>query len=741
MKRWAVPFGRLFLYQRGRVAALALLLLLAALVGLVDADRGNGAGARLAGVVASPPAAVRQWLFDGYQHLFPRVRAANPVAVVAIDENSLKTIGQWPWPRDKLAQLIDAIAAFQPAAIGLDIYMPEPDQTSPEQVAMRLHAQGSTAAAEVLRQLPSHDSRLAQALQAAPTVMGAAGFGFETLTTSDGMRSVKVAVQGSSALPYVHRFSYVLASLPQLQSAAHGQALVSVDESAVVRRIPLVSAVRDELVPSLAMEMLRVASGSEAVEVAVGGHGVQSVRVAELEVPTQSAGDIWLHFASTDSRDARNLSATAVLAGRVDPDALQHKLVLIGLTGLGLNDRRVTPLGENVAGIEIQAQILESLLGGRMLLRPWWMPWVELGLLLVLGGLMVWLVPNALRRSAGVDVHRPRRVGWWVSGVSLAMLAAGCWMFAGPGWLFDGANMSIAFAGVLASLVSSSTLEVERDNRRLALEQQHLREEAARVAGEMEAARRIQLGSLPNAQRAFPGETRFSIDALIEPAREVGGDLYDFFMIDGRRLYFLIGDVSGKGVPASLFMAVTQALTRSFAVRLAGGPAEIVSAANRDLSRQNVETLFVTLLLGVLDVESGVLELVSAGHDAPWRLGADGALEQMATASTAGGPPLCMVDDFAYQVYRVQLRAGDRLCMVTDGITEAADASGQLFGGVRLRESLASLPRQPSSEAITARVREDVGIFVSGAEASDDLAVLVLHWIGPPPAPAGLSAG
>lgn len=738
MNQLTALFGRAFLYQRGRVAAAAFLLFFAGLVGLGEAitEAGPASTARpeWIRVLAVPAASVRQLLFDAYQRAFPRVRQAQTVAIVGIDEDSLKAVGQWPWPRNKLAELIDAITVFGPLAIGLDIYMPEADQTSPERVATNLGSAAPELGA-ALRMLPGHDARLARALAQSPSVLGAAGFGFQTLSTSAGMRTWPVLAQGADPLPFVRRFPFVLASLPELQTAAQGQALVSIEEAAVVRRIPLVAAVGDLLVPSLAMEMLRVASGSSAIEVAVDSHGLRSVSVADLTVATQSGGDVWLHFApEMQGIEAhRNVSAATLLGGQVEGEALAGKLVLIGLTGSGLNDRRVTPLGESVAGIEIQAQLLESLLDGRFLLRPWWMKWLELGVLLGIGALMVWHVPNALRGQAGGRARPPRRVGWWVSAVGASLIATGFALFYLTGWLFDGATMSIGFAGLLASLVSSTTLEVESDNRRLALEKQELREQAARLAGEMEAARRIQLGSLPDASRAFPGERRFAIDALIEPAREVGGDLYDFFMIDQRRLCFLIGDVSGKGVPASLFMAVTKALSRSFATRLAGGPAEIVSAANLDLSRENVETLFVTMLLGVLDVDTGALELVNAGHDGPWRLGADGSLRQIVTQAAQGGPPLCVVDDFSYQVHRLQLAPGDRLCMVTDGITEAMDGAGQLFGGNRLREALATLAPAASVNDISAQVRHDVGLFVGYAEPSDDLAILVVHWKGAPP--------
>lgn len=735
MNRWIALVGRAFLYQRGRVAAAALLLFLAGILGLGEAASDGALPVRTETTVlralSLPSTALRQFLFDLYQRAMPRQRQAQTVAIVGIDEKSLKQVGQWPWPRDRLAELIDAIQAMRPLAIGLDIYMPEADQTSPEQVAR--HLTGAPAPlAQGLRELPTHDARLARSLAASPSVLGAAGFGFETQSTTAGMRTRPVVTTGADPRPHLRHYPFVLASLPELQAAARGQALVSVDEAAVIRRIPLVATLGEAVVPSLAMEMLRVASDSSAIEVAADRQGVRSVQVADLSVATQAGGDVWLHFApQAQGASHRNIPAVDLLEGRVNPESVTDKLVLIGLTGSGLNDRRVTPLGESVAGIEIQAQLMESMLDGRFLLRPWWMRWLELAMTLFIGAVMIARVPDALHGQSVAAGSRPRRVGLWTTGVCVLLLASGFLLFHATGLLFDGAGMSIVFAGLLASLVSSTTLEVEQENRRLALEQQSLREQAARLAGEMEAARRIQMGSLPNASTAFPDERRFSIDARIEPAREVGGDLYDFFLIDQRRLCFLIGDVSGKGVPASLFMAVAKALSRSFATRLAGGPGEFVSAANHDLARENVETLFVTLLLGVLDVETGELALVNAGHDGPWRLGADGSLRQLVPEASRGGPPLCVLDDFDYPVQQVMLRRGDRLCMVTDGITEAMDAQGALFGSQRLSDALSMLPSDASAQDVGTQVRRSVDEFVRDAEPSDDLAILVVQWHGP----------
>ena len=191
----------------------------------------------------------RRILFDHYQRRFPRIPTTQPVTIVKIDEKTLAAVGQWPWPRNRLAALIDAIAAQKPLAIGLDIYMPEPDQTSPDKVADNLPKEAAALAAG-LRALPSHEAILAKSLRAAQTILGAAAFDQAAYTTSTDLRSAPILVHGADPLRSVQRFNYVLASLPELQAAAHGQAMLNVPlEQGVVRRIPLITGLGEKLVP------------------------------------------------------------------------------------------------------------------------------------------------------------------------------------------------------------------------------------------------------------------------------------------------------------------------------------------------------------------------------------------------------------------------------------------------------------------------------------------------------------
>lgn len=475
----------IFQFGRGRPVALVILLWTTS-VSVISELPLEGGTAALTGNVTAAFTKARQFLFDGYQKNYPRQPLTQPVTIVAIDELSLSRYGQWPWPRNQLAALLDGIASHQPAAVGLDMYMPEPDQTSPDIVAASLSNKVPGEVLTALRSLPSHETALAQSLRGMPSVLGAAGFDHTTYTTSAGLRSNPVLVSGGDALPHVRRFNAVLASLPELQAAARGQAILSVDlDFGVVRRIPLVSAIGDTLVSGLAMEMLRVATGDVAVRVSVGEHGITDVRVADLSVPTQSAGDIWLHFSSIEATKTRYVSASSVMDGSIDPDMLAGKLVLLGLTGSGLHDMRTTALGELVPGIEIQAQVLESLFDGRVVTRPWWMKWMETTIILVLGLLLIWYIPRRESPLARFISAVPRASAWITLAINLLVIATGYLLFRYQGVLVDASSFFLILSSVIGSLIASTVIELSRLEQVATEEKQRIRESASLIAGEL----------------------------------------------------------------------------------------------------------------------------------------------------------------------------------------------------------------------------------------------------------------
>ena len=299
MRRALALLRRIFQTGHGRPAAVAMLVGLCAIKAFPD---------------HSPFKRGQLELFGKYQALFPRQRLSAPVTIIDIDEASPKRYGQWPWPRNLMADLITRLGTMQPLAIGVDIYMPARDQTSPCALAARLPPELKTLG-DALARLPDHDALVEAALRTNPTVIGAAGFELKTLTTSSAMRTVPLKVAGGDPLPFVPRYPFVLASLPEFQAAARGQALLSVDlkEGGAVRRLPLALAIGDALVPSLAMEMLRVATGSSAIELEAGPSGVAAAGVADLRVRTLPSSEVGLHLAKPmrHAMSRRNASSRA----------------------------------------------------------------------------------------------------------------------------------------------------------------------------------------------------------------------------------------------------------------------------------------------------------------------------------------------------------------------------------------------------------------------------------------------
>ncbi len=672
--------------------------------------------------------------FDALQVLGPRQVGAWPVTVVEIDQKSLSTLGQWPWPRTQLARLLKAIDRSGPAVIGINILMPEADALSPEHALAQTPIEDPAAAA-ALKALPSNDAVLSRALQETRAVLAVAG---TPEPTGMSLRAAPVTVHATSAisetLSAVTQYAGALTSIDELNRHAAGWGLTSVDPTrGVVRRIPMVASIDGTLVPTLAVEMLRVAAGVPSVRLAASGAAVTGISIGDLGVPTEADGSLRLYFSG--HAQERFVSALDVLEGRADRALFERQLVLIGLTGIGLHEYLDTPLGQRMSGSEIQAQLLENLIDGTWLRRPAWAPRVEALTLLVLGAVLVWVTPRGRPFGAALSM-----LAFVVLSMAIAFLA-----FRLQRLLLDAATPGLSLMLLFGVLLTLTLAEATRQRRALERVVQSQREQAARIAGELEAAQRIQNSTLPRAD-LLQGDRRIDLHALLTPAREVGGDLYDYFMLDARRLFVLVGDVAGKGLSASIFMAVSKALYKSVTVRTplaeAGdlGLGQIMSLANAEVSRDNGQMLFVTAFAGVLDLETGEFSYCNAGHDNPYRLHPE--RPGLARIDDGDGPPLCAVPDFPYQGARCRLMPGEILCLMTDGVTEALSPAGELYGHSRVQRVLLGLDiRTARARDVVQALHADVMAFSSGAEAADDLTILVLRWQGPRSAGDTFTAG
>lgn len=351
-------------------------------------------------------------LFDTYQRAAPRAYEPAPVKVVDIDDETLRRLGQWPWPRTDVARLTKLLTDAGAAAIAFDIVFSEPDRTSPSRVAKMLAASPDAKGdyADVAR-MADHDALFGATLGASPSIPGF----FMTRDANPARPEQKagVAVLGSPIDAALPSFAGAIVPLPVLARSAAGAGFVSIvgDSDGIIRRAPLLARVGDRIVPSLSLEALRVAQQAGALvirgtdgsgEMGGGEAGVVKIKVGDFEIPTTPAGELWMNY--TAPRQDRIVPAWKILTGVYSPAQLQAlfagNIVFIGTGAAGLRDLVATPVRERELGVIVHAQAVEQMILGRFVVRPDWAPGVE-RLLLVVFGLSLSLALPRLGASRG----------------------------------------------------------------------------------------------------------------------------------------------------------------------------------------------------------------------------------------------------------------------------------------------------------------------------------------------------
>lgn len=414
-----------------------------------------------------PIARLRYSVFDTYMRLAPRdSNAQSSVRVVAIDEASLAREGQWPWPRARLADLVMRLKSAGARVIAFDVLFAEPDRLSPETMAKSLASRPEMKPLiDAVATLPTNDAYFAQALRAAPVVLGIAGD--DTKPRALAPSHIRLSFAGDDPSHFLPRFSGGIDNLPELRAAASGKGGVNwlPFEDQIIRRVPTLLSIGGQVYPSLAIEALRVAAGEETIFVkssggsgieAFGAHtGIESIRVGKTTISTDARGEFWIKFAPLNSK--QTLSAASILDGSFDPADIKDRLVLVGATAVGLLDLRSTPLTRSVPGVEIHAQALEQMLSGVTLERPAYATGLELAFLVAAGLIVAWLIATLGPLAAAIS---------GTSGIA-AVVALSWFAYRYGGLLFDPIFPSLSVALLYAGMSLPKYISSELDRSRI----------------------------------------------------------------------------------------------------------------------------------------------------------------------------------------------------------------------------------------------------------------------------------
>ena len=398
------------------------------------------------------------------------------------------------------------------------------------------------------------------------------------------------------------------------------------------------------------------------------------------------------------------VSIAQVIRGEVPADYWAGRIVLIGPYAAALQDAYFTPIdkGEQMYGVEIQANIIQSFLENNVKKEIPETPQIAALFVLCAAALALFL-------------HQPVLPASLSAGFLSALYLVSTVNLYKAGFVTHPLWGAVGVMAVYALAMAAHYVSTVRERQALALEKE-------RIGAELELANRIQASALP---REFPARKEFGGYASMTPAKMVGGDFYDFFMIDEGHLGLVIADVSGKGVPAALFMMVSSALIRQTA---AGqySPAKILQTVNHQICARNPEEMFVTVWLGVLEIATGKLTAANAGHEYPMIKRAGERFEML---KDRHGLVVGAMDGVRYRDYEIQLEPGAKLFVYTDGVSEAVNKDLEQFGTGRILESLRSSEEGSPAEILGA-VEQAVKAFAGNTPQFDDLTMMCVEYRG-----------
>ena len=606
---------------------------------------------------------VDKWVQDG---LFQRPSSTSgDIVLFGIDEESFSSLGPYnTWSRNVIADALEALAA-------------DPDNL-PAVTAIDVLYTGNS--------YEQADNRLAEAAARLGNVVtaSAAVFG-EEITWENGRAASR---NDAAVLGYEQPYETLRVNTTQ------GHINAMADQDGVMRHALLFVEPDGNRVYSAAFETARLfleGQGREIKAPPVDGRGF-------FYIPyTGRPGDFYDGF-----------SVSRLICGEIPSSFWAGKSVLIGPYAAVFHDAYFTPIdhGVQMYGLEIQANVIQSILEKNFKREV--PDRVQLPVLFVL--LLLSLCVFVRLRA---DLGAAACVGIILLSTAASALLYRFGLITHPLWLP---------AGALVMYILSLGMHYVS-----AVEQRHALElENERIATELSLATRIQMSALPKESPAFPERSEFDLCASMTPAREVGGDFYDYFLIDEDHLGLVIADVSGKGIPAALFMMVAMDQIRHAAMG-EKSPEKALKLVNTQICSRNSEEMFVTAWLGILELSTGRLDTANAGHEYPALKHADGSFSLL---KGKHGLVLGALDSAAYKKVSIDLEPGAKLFVYTDGLTEATNGEKVLFGTERMTEALRS-GENGSPEQIMDTVSGAVERFVGSAPQFDDLTMLCIRYNGP----------
>ena len=602
--------------------------------------------------------------FDLYQKVFVEKKGDTDVVIIDIDETSLGKFGQFPWSRSVFAKIIDQVESSNPKAIGFDVFFTEKDKQSPEEIIKSYGLIPSDIAD--LQKLKGHDDVFAEKLKSAKTVTAVLGSNVPSHSNYERKAKAKFLSKGGDPKDFTYSYPYSIGSLEKLEKEVQGLGSISfLDQlDGIIRSLPLIVRLNNKIYPTMGLEMVRVGENQKNIYIELNEVGINRISARPYKIDSDPNGIIWIKYKEPQKK--QYISAGDVFDGKFQTDFFKDKYVLIGASAQGLFDLVKIPTGLTVPGVEVHANVIENILDQSYLVRNPNTYVFEL-LFSIIVALLTFILSQKIRPKYSLSVF---------FGNLLFIIIIGFYIYKFRSELVD---ISYPIFILTITFLAGLYFRFIEENK-LALA--NLQKEA-KLLKERELAAGVQ-------KSLFPDISKFEnfIFARNVPARDVSGDYFDVVRSTPEEYFFTLADVSGKGVKAGMYMAKASSIFRTL-TNLKFPLEKVVFGVNNELVEAKFKGMFVTAVFGKLNIKTGELVFINAGHESILTFDKGKNYEYIKSDM----PPIGIVKYFTESMVKSNtINLKDKTFVVyTDGVTEGYLKNGEELGAEGVQNIINSI--------------------------------------------------
>ncbi len=590
--------------------------------------------------------------FDLYQKVFAEKKDSD-VVIIDIDEKSLGKFGQFPWNRNVFAKILDQLQTSNPKAIGFDIFFTEKDKQSPDEIIKSYDLIPSDVSE--LQKLKGPDDIFSEKLKETKSIIAVLGSSVPSHSNYDRKAKARFLSKGGEPKKFTYAYPYSIGSLEKLEKNVKGLGSISfLDQlDGIIRSLPLIVQFNKKIYPTMGLEMVRVGSNQKNIYIELNEVGINRISARPYKISSDPNGIIWIKYKRPDQK--QYISASDVYEGKFQSEFFKDKYVLIGASAQGLFDLVKIPLGVTVPGVEVHANVIENILDQSYLIRNPNTYIFEL-LFSIIVALLTFILSQKIKPKYSLSIFFGNILAIIIIGFSIYKFRSELVDFSYP-----------IFIVTLTFLTGLYFRFIEENRIALA----NLQKEA-KLLKERELAAGVQ-------KSLFPDISKFEnfIFAKNVPARDVSGDYFDVVRATPEEYFFTLADVSGKGVKAGMYMAKASSIFRTL-TNLKFPLEKVVFGVNNELVEAKFKGMFVTAVFGKLNIKTGELVFINAGHESILTFDQNKNYEYIKSDM----PPIGIVKYFTESMVKSNtMNLKDKTFVVyTDGVTEGYLKNGEELG-------------------------------------------------------------